>query len=651
MKTIITHSLVFKTSSSFFRSPNILKHPKNVLFLLLFACTSSIISAQNVVSTNGLLEVSGNQIVNKNGEGYSVAGNSIFWSGFETVGGKFYRSEVVDHLAQNWGSQVVRAAIAVEEADLVNINNFNTNFPQGLVPNPNGSGLFNNYEFELAKAKVIIDAAIANDIYVIVDFHTHFAHHFEDIAIRFFQEIAQEYGNNEHIIYEIFNEPINTNDFRVQGDPNTFDPTNFTQTWNTIIKPYAINVINAIRAIDPDNLIIVGTPGFSQGVGTAAANPITESDLNLNGADLNVAYTLHFYAAQNEHNALIQSATNAMNQGIALFVTEWGTVEASGDGDADQDQTLVWMNFMKENNISHANWSISDKFEGASVISGNAGVNGLLNDDLTSSGDFVRCIIENWQDNSFGSCEVVIPDGPGDVDSPLVPNGLGTKYEVERPTELDANTNSRIDFTSPGLAVDDFDGEGILTGFKPGESVVVNANGFLPNDTYAIQIVLSSSAANNFVLLLDDSFNFIGGENTTSTSLNEYEIVTIRNVQLGDNSQNIRIAIGDNFSGSINIESFYVISDSEYDENVLSVPTFDTDLGVSISPVPVTNNLFINTATGVDVKYSIFDITGKKLISESEYNGSVNTANLKNGIYLIQLFIDDQNQTYRFIKN
>ena len=270
MKTKIT----FKPLNQLFNSL-ISINTLNVLLLSVF--TSSIAFAQ-IVSDNGLLTVNGSQIENKNGQPYSVAGNSIFWSGFESDGGKFYRSDVVNHLAQDWDSQVIRAAIAVEEADGVNINNFNPNFPQGLVPNPTGSGLFNNYESELAKAKVIIDAAIANDIYVIVDFHSHYAHHFEDIAIRFFSEIAEEYGNNEHIIYEIFNEPINSNPFRVAGDPNTFSPANFTQTWNNIVKPYAINVINAIRAIDPDNLIIVGTPGFSQGVGTAAANPLRESD-------------------------------------------------------------------------------------------------------------------------------------------------------------------------------------------------------------------------------------------------------------------------------------------------------------------------------------------------------------------------------------
>lgn len=57
--------------------------------------------------------------------------------------------------------------------------------------------------------------------------------------------------------------------------------------WSGTIKPYAQAVISAIRAIDPDNLIVVGTPTWSQDVDVAAADPI---------AGTNIAYTLHFYA-------------------------------------------------------------------------------------------------------------------------------------------------------------------------------------------------------------------------------------------------------------------------------------------------------------------------------------------------------------------
>jgi hypothetical protein len=47
-------------------------------------------------------------------------------------------------------------------------------------------------------------------------------------------------------------------------------------------------VIAAIRAIDPDNLIVVGSPAWSQDVDVASDNPITGYE--------NIAYALHFYS-------------------------------------------------------------------------------------------------------------------------------------------------------------------------------------------------------------------------------------------------------------------------------------------------------------------------------------------------------------------
>jgi len=96
-------------------------------------------------------------------------------------------------------------------------------------------------------------------------------------------------------------------------------------------------VIAVIRENDPDNLIVVGTPFFSQNVDVASTDPIN---------DPNVAYTLHFYAGT--HGASLRNrAITAMNNGIALFITEWGTVNASGDGAVDVESTNVWMELTK----------------------------------------------------------------------------------------------------------------------------------------------------------------------------------------------------------------------------------------------------------------------------------------------------------------
>lgn len=121
----------------------------------------------------------------------------------------------------------------------------------------------------------------------------------------------------------------------------------------------------------------------------AAADPITISS--------NIAYTLHFYAANVYHRQLRDKASAALSQGIPLFVTEWGTVDESGDGGVDEAETRTWMTFLKNYNISHANWSLNDKAEGASALVPGASVNGGWSDgELTPSGRLVKEIIQNW---------------------------------------------------------------------------------------------------------------------------------------------------------------------------------------------------------------------------------------------------------------
>merc|ERR1711974_259938 len=66
----------------------------------------------------------------------------------------------------------------------------------------------------------------------------------------------------------------------------------------------------------------------------------------------------------------------AMGSGCAIFASEWGTCDASGDGSLDLGETQAWLNFFKEHHISDANWAVSDKTEACSALRPGAGGNG-----------------------------------------------------------------------------------------------------------------------------------------------------------------------------------------------------------------------------------------------------------------------------------
>ena len=306
--------------------------------------TTPLISQDTtVVDVHGLLQVNGNSIVDKNGDAVSFAGNSFFWSNDNWGGERYYEPEVVSWLKKDWNTTIVRAAMGVED-------------PGGYLDNKTANK---------NRVKTIVDAAIDEGLYVIIDWHSHHAEDNTNEAVLFFQEMAELYGEHDNVIYELYNEPLDI-------------------SWSNIIKPYAVSVITAIRAIDPDNLIVVGTPEWSQRVDLAAADPIT--------GFYNIAYTLHFYTIYHQQ-WLRDRANAALDDGIALFVTEWGSIGYSlVDPEANK-----WMTWCFDNKISHCNWAVNDKEEEWSIlIPGASTSGGWGNDDLTDAGKLAKNIIMNW---------------------------------------------------------------------------------------------------------------------------------------------------------------------------------------------------------------------------------------------------------------
>jgi len=294
-------------------------------------------SLTSAIETHGQLRVSGNKILDQNDIPVQLRGMSLFWSQWI---GKYYNTEAINWLKEDWKCNIVRAAMAVDE-DL------------GYITNP---------EIEKQKVFAVIDAAIENDIYVIVDWHSHHAENYLEQAQEFFTEVAEKYGDKPNIIYEIYNEPLDV-------------------SWDEVLKPYHTEVIQSIRMYDPDNIIVCGTRNWSQRVDEVIGNEIEDS---------NIAYTLHYYAATHKAE-LREIAQQAINNGLALFVTEYGVSEASGDGSIDQAEANRWWQFLDDNKISWCNWSIADKQELSAALKPNAAANGNWPiEELTTSGAMVR---------------------------------------------------------------------------------------------------------------------------------------------------------------------------------------------------------------------------------------------------------------------
>jgi len=297
------------------------------------------------------LSVKGNQVL-RGGKPAALAGNSLFWSNTGWGGERFYTAQTLERLKEDWGIPLVRAAMGVDGSG-------------GYLEDP---------ENNRRRAMAVIEAAIERDLYVIIDWHSHHAEEHTQTAVAFFRDVARQYGDYPHLIYEIYNEPLDI-------------------SWENSLKPYAREVIAAIRAEDPDNVILVGTPNWSQDVDTVAESPLT--------GVTNIAYTLHFYAGTHGEE-LRSKAEIALDAGLPLFVSEWGTVNANGDGDPDRQSTRAWMEWMGRWGISHANWAVNDKAEGASVLKPGAGPSDLGEEQaLTSSGRYVREILRLWQEGTF----------------------------------------------------------------------------------------------------------------------------------------------------------------------------------------------------------------------------------------------------------
>lgn len=287
----------------------------------------------NYVSYNGKLKLSDNKIVNEYNEEVQLKGISSH--GLQWYG-NLITDENINTLKNEWNTNVFRLAMYTNES--------------GYISNPS---IYN----DLVK---YIDMIIENDMYVIVDWHILSdgnPNTYVNESIDFFDKISSKYKNSPNIIYEICNEPNNT-------------------SWKEI-KKYADKVIPVIRK-NTNSIIIVGTNTWDQDILDPLNDPIKEE---------NIMYALHFYA-DTHRDFLRDRLKKAIDNKLPIFVSEFGTTSADGNGNINKEETIKWIDLLNEYNVSYINWSLSNKNEASAILKENKSM--IEDENLTKSGIIIK---------------------------------------------------------------------------------------------------------------------------------------------------------------------------------------------------------------------------------------------------------------------
>ncbi len=297
------------------------------------------------VSQHGQLSVKNGQLVDKSGKGYQLRGMSTHGL---TWFPEFVNESAFKTLRDDWNTNVVRLAMYVDEWG-------------------NGQCYMGNKSGSLELLEKGVDICIKLDMYVIIDWHVlnpGDPSKYTNEAKSFFETVSKRYAKYPNVIYEICNEP------------------NGGASWSSNIKPYAEKIIPVIRKNAPNSVIIVGTPTWSQEIDKPLSDPLSYK---------NVMYAFHFYAAT--HAGLRSNVENCVAQGLPVFVSEFGTCDASGGGANDFNETQKWLSYFDKQGISYCNWSICNKDETCSVLRPGTSANGNWSEsDLTENGKWIR----NW---------------------------------------------------------------------------------------------------------------------------------------------------------------------------------------------------------------------------------------------------------------
>ncbi|MGD0572694.1 MAG: cellulase family glycosylhydrolase [Sedimentisphaerales bacterium] len=188
----------------------------------------------------------------------------------------------------------------------------------------------------------VVDYCKTKNLYAIIDWH-YVDNTYSHVAStnQFWTYMAPKFANDSHVIFELFNEPINTS--FGSDNANWLSVRTDMQNWFNLVRSYA-----------PNNLVLVAGASWSQTIGPAATYPLTGDNI----AIVSHIYPYHWLNGTPGSNWYTTNINNCLAR-YPVFMSEWGFYNDPNDylgygSITNYGQPL--QNFREARNISNSAW-------------------------------------------------------------------------------------------------------------------------------------------------------------------------------------------------------------------------------------------------------------------------------------------------------
>ncbi len=297
-----------------------------IVLLILFMISNKFFTRYN---TTTKLRIIGNKLVDPKNNEVTLRGVAIMniWD-IRYLDAKYYNGETIKWFKDNWGINLLRVGIQC-----------------GFYGDGSSPDNWNWIEPYVDEQISLLDRVIKDGeqygVYILVDWHA-----FGDLSdpslhdrtIRFWKWFANRYKESPVVLYEIFNEPhdISWSEWKVQ----------------------ATEVVDTIRAIDPDSVIFVAGLDWGYDLSQVKEDPIERE---------NIAYITHPYP--DKENA----KTREQWEKYFGYLADTYPIIASEfqfpiDGVGDYEWGHNFHTYLYQKKISFTGWSIYPDDSGTSLF-------------------------------------------------------------------------------------------------------------------------------------------------------------------------------------------------------------------------------------------------------------------------------------------